>query len=232
MTDTPNALIIGANRGIGLGLVKELASRGWTVTGTARNLAAANDLKGIADASGGKVSVAAVDTADAASAERLRDGLAGQVFDVLIVNAGVSGPAKTTRTVERDEFADLFVTNALAPVRLGELLAGNVRPETGVIGMMTSQLGSVEQASAGGMELYRASKAALNSFTRSFAARHRDKKITILSLHPGWVKTDMGGPNAAVELADSTRGLVDVIERARTDRQDGYFDYTGATLPW
>ena len=231
MTDTHTALIIGANRGIGLGLVKQLAARGWAVTATARNPDAAKDLNSLASENKDVV-VESVDTADAASCTALRDRLAGQVFDLLIVNAGVSGPAKTPRNVEREEFADLFITNSLAPVRLGEMLMINVRPETGVIGMMTSQLGSVEQASAGGMELYRASKAALNSFTRSFAARHRDKKIAILSLHPGWVRTDMGGPNATVSIEDSTSGLIGVIERARADRQDGYFDYTGATLPW
>ena len=97
---------------------------------------------------------------------------------------------------------------------------------------MTSQLGSVEQASAGGMELYRASKAALNSFTRSFAARHKDKGIAVLSLHPGWVRTDMGGPNADIDVETSTKGLANVIERAQKDRRDGYFDYKGDTLPW
>ena len=82
------------------------------------------------------------------------------------------------------------------------------------------------------MELYRASKAALNSFTRSFAARHKDKGVAVLSLHPGWVKTDMGGPNAAIDVATSVKGLADVVERAQKDRKDGFFDYKGETLPW
>ena len=145
---------------------------------------------------------------------------------MVIVNAGVSGPRdKTPRTVSHDEFADLFITNSLAPVRFAELFARQVTPGTGVIGLMTSQLGSVEQASGGGMELYRASKAALNSFTRSFAARHKDKGIAVLSLHPGWVKTDMGGPGAAIDIETSVKGLADVIERAQKDRKDGFFDY-------
>ena len=82
------------------------------------------------------------------------------------------------------------------------------------------------------MELYRASKAALNSFTRSFAARHKDKGWTVLSLHPGWVQTDMGGPGAAIDVATSVKGLADVIERAQKDRRDGYFDYKGETIAW
>jgi NAD(P)-dependent dehydrogenase (short-subunit alcohol dehydrogenase family) len=107
-----------------------------------------------------------------------------------------------------------------------------VTPDTGVVGFMTSRLGSVEGASAGGMELYRASKAALNSFTRSFAARHGDKGWAVLSLHPGWVKTDMGGPGAAIDVATSVKGLATVIERAQRDRKSGYFDYAGDTIPW
>ncbi len=227
-----HALIVGASRGIGLGLVRELASRGWTVVGTARDPAKATDLAALAAGSGGKVTTAVVDTADAASSEALRDSLAGVVFDLIIVNAGVGGPQANPRTVSREAFTELFITNSLAPIRLAELLVRNLAPQTGVIGLMTSQLGSVEQASAGGMELYRGSKAALNSMTRSFAARHKDKGITVLSLHPGWVKTDMGGPNAPVSVEDSTRGLVDVALRARADRRDGFFDYTGQTLPW
>ena len=229
----PHALVIGASRGIGLGLVRELKARGWSVIGTARDLGKATGLTALAAGSGGQVRTAVVDTADAASAEGLRDSLGGEIFDLVLVNAGVGGPQDmNTRTVSREAFTDLFVTNSLAPVRLAELFAKSVKPQTGVIALMTSALGSVEGASAGGMELYRASKAALNSFTRSFAARHKDKGLAVLSLHPGWVKTDMGGPGAAVEVADSTRGLIDVVERAQVDRRDGFFDYTGATLPW
>jgi len=231
MTET--ALVVGASRGIGLGLVEVLADRGWEVTGTARSPAGETALKALAETSGGKIHVETVDTADLASAEALRDRLKDQVFDLIVVNAGVGGPRdKNPRTVTNEEFTELFMTNALAPVRFAELFAKQVTPKTGVIGLMTSQLGSVEQASAGGMELYRASKAALNSFTRSFAARHKDKGIAVLSLHPGWVRTDMGGPNADIDVETSTKGLANVIERAQKDRRDGYFDYKGDTLPW
>ncbi|HEV7159150.1 MAG TPA: SDR family oxidoreductase [Caulobacteraceae bacterium] len=230
---TQSVLIVGASRGIGLGLVGEFERRGWQVTGTVRDAAKAKDLAAIAEHSGGRVRVETVDTADAQSVVALRDKLADEAFDVVIVNAGIGGPqGKNPRTVSDDEFTHLFVTNALAPVRLAEMFAKQVKPQTGVVGLMTSRLGSVEGAAEGGVELYRASKAALNSFTRSFAARHKDKGLTVLSLHPGWVKTDMGGPNAAIDVATSVKGLADVVERARKDRRDGFFDYTGATVPW
>jgi NAD(P)-dependent dehydrogenase (short-subunit alcohol dehydrogenase family) len=230
---TGTALIVGASRGIGLGLAGELAARGWKVVATVRDLEKSKDLIALADGSQGKIAIELVDTAQAGSPEALRERLAGQTFDLLVVNAGVGGPqGKNPRNVSHEEFCHLFVTNALAPVRLAEIFAKQVTPDAGVIGFMTSQLGSVEMASAGGMELYRASKAALNSFTRSFAARHKDKNWAVLSLHPGWVRTDMGGPNAAIDVATSVKGLVDVVERAQKDRRDGYFDYKGDTLPW
>jgi NAD(P)-dependent dehydrogenase (short-subunit alcohol dehydrogenase family) len=230
---TQTALIVGASRGIGLGLVGEFERRGWEVTGTARDPATAKDLGAIANASGGRVHVEKVDTADARSVKDLREKLADHTFDVIVVNAGVGGPQdKNPRTVSDEEFTQLFVTNSLAPVRFAEMFVKQVKPKTGVIGLMTSRLGSVEKASEGGIELYRASKAALNSFTRSFAARHKDKGLTVLSLHPGWVKTDMGGPNAAIDVATSVKGLADVVERAQKDRKDGFFDYSGATIPW
>jgi NAD(P)-dependent dehydrogenase (short-subunit alcohol dehydrogenase family) len=231
MTET--VLIVGATRGIGLGLVGEFERRGWDVTGTARDPDKASALNEVAAKSGGRVRVEQADITDVGSITALRDRLDGHRFDAVIVNAGVGGPqGKNPRTVSDDEFTHLFVTNALAPVRTAEILVSEMKPQTGVVGLMTSILGSVEGASAGGTELYRASKAALNSFTRSFAARHRDKGLAVLSLHPGWVKTDMGGPNAAIDVATSVKGLADVVERAQKNRKDGFFDYKGETLPW
>ena len=231
MTDK-NVLIVGASRGIGLGLVKEFVGEGDRVTATVRDKAKATDLAALASSSGGKVKIETVDTADAKSAEGLRERLSGETFDVVVVNAGVGGPQANPRNVSDADFNALFLTNSLGPIRIAELMVKQVTPQTGVIGLMTSQLGSVEGAKAGGVELYRASKAALNSFTRSFAARHKDKGIAVLSLHPGWVKTDMGGAGADIDVETSTKGLVKVIERAEKDRQDGFFNYKGETLPW
>jgi NAD(P)-dependent dehydrogenase (short-subunit alcohol dehydrogenase family) len=222
----PDILIVGASRGIGLGLAREFAERGWSVTATVRDAARADALEAL------EVAIETVDIADAASAAALAERLGGRSFDAVIINAGVSGPQATPKAVEHDAFAGLFVTNALAPVRLAEMLVRLVKPGSGVIGFMTSQLGSVANNTGGGMELYRASKAALNSFTRSFSARHRDKGLSILSLHPGWVKTDMGGPGADIDVATSVKGLADVVEKAIGAHQEAYLDYAGNALPW
>lgn len=228
-----SVLIIGASRGIGLGLADEFARRGWRVIATARDLARAPDLSNLAAASHGAIVVGTTDVTKLASLESLRKRLEGESLDALVVNAGMGNPrGKTTLSESDDEFQTLFLTNALGPIRAAELFADLVSPKTGVIGLMTSRLGSVEDANRGGAELYRASKAALNSFTRSFAARHKDKEFVVLSLHPGWVRTELGGPNAPVEVAESVHGLVDVIERARTEREDRFVDYRGETIPW
>jgi NAD(P)-dependent dehydrogenase (short-subunit alcohol dehydrogenase family) len=224
---TQSVLIVGASRGIGLGLAEEFAKRGWEVTATVRDAKGAAALGKVAG-----VRAETADTTDVKSVEALRETLNGKQFDAIIVNAGVGGPQANPRTVSDAEFTKLYVTNSLAPVRFAEIFAKQIKPKTGVVGLMTSELGSVEGAGAGGFELYRGSKAALNSLTRSFAARHKDKELAVLSLHPGWVKTDMGGPNAAIDVATSAKGLADVVERAQKDRQSGYFDYAGATIPW
>jgi len=223
----PDILIIGASRGIGLGLADEFSKRGWNVTATVREAGKAPALKGLRN-----VSVETVDIADQASAAVLAERLSGRSYDAVIINAGISGPQATPKSVDHVTFAELFVTNSLAPVRLAEMLVKLVKPQTGVIGFMTSQLGSVANNTGGGMELYRASKAALNSFTRSFSARHRDKGLSILSLHPGWVKTDMGGPGADIDVATSVKGLADVVEHAVGAHQEAYLDYAGKELPW
>ena len=228
----PKALIVGASRGIGLGLVGEFAARGWEVVGTAR-ATGGEALNAKAADSGGKIQVETVDIADAASTEALAGRLQGQVFDLVLVNAGIGGPlSKNTRNVTDAEYNQLMITNGLAPVRAAEHLVRLAKPETGVVAFMTSLLGSVEGAGQGGFELYRASKAALNSMTRSFAAAHKKRGLTVLSLHPGWVKTDMGGEAAPVEVADSVAGLTNVVERAIKDRQDGYFDFEGKPIAW
>ena len=227
--DQRTALIVGASRGIGLGLAQELAARGWQVIATVRGNAPA--LAEAAKASGGRITVEHVEMTDAASVDALLAKLAGRRLDIALVNAGVSGPRATVDTVSAGEFGDFLMTNAVAPVRLGRRLLGLV-PDGGVIAFMTSRLGSVAANDAGGMDLYRASKAALNTFTRSFAATDaKGRGVAVLSLHPGWVRTDMGGPNATLSVEESAKGLADVLEKADAPGHR-FLDYSGAEIAW
>ena len=220
-----SAIIIGASRGLGLGLAQELASRGWQVTATQRTPSAA--LEQAAKASG--ITVETVDIDDAAAVTSLAARAPGP-FDVVFVNAGVTGPQHAgVAKVTPDELAALMMTNAVSPVRTARQLIDLAKPGA-TIAFMSSILGSVTLHQHGMAELYSASKAALNSLTRSFGATE-GKGFAVLSLHPGWVKTDMGGDGADIDVATSVKGLADVLE-AETAPGHRYLDYTGKTLPW
>ena len=220
----PSALIIGASRGIGLGLAAELIGRGWDVVATHRSASPALAATG--------ARLAQVDIDDSATVSTLAASLAGQTFDHVLINAGVSGgKGDTASNVARDSMAQLFWTNAIAPISAGRILLPLVK-EGGSIGFMSSILGSVGGRNHAHAELYSASKAALNSLTRGFAVQDvSSRAVAVLTLHPGWVKTDMGGDGADIDVATSVKGLADVIAAARPPGQR-YLDYTGATIPW
>jgi NAD(P)-dependent dehydrogenase (short-subunit alcohol dehydrogenase family) len=223
----PSALIIGASRGLGLGLVKEWRSRGFDVVATKRG--AAPEL----ETTGAEVHALDMDDTDAVAA--LAAGLGARRFDVVLINAGISGPReKTVHDVAREAneagtWGALFWTNALAPVRAARHLEPLVA-DGGVLAFMTSIMGSVTLRNYAYGDLYSASKAALNSLTKGFAAEHPNR--TIINLHPGWVKTDMGGQQAPVEIVDSCRGMADVLAGAAGTPGQRYIDYQGAELPW
>ena len=228
MPTSKTALIIGASRGLGLGLVKTLTEQNWSVTATVRDPQKADDLKAITG-----VQVETLDIDDAASLNALKQKLEGEVFDVLFVNAGVSGPQhQSAAKASAAELGALFLTNAIAPIRLAELFVGQVRPDTGVLAFMSSVLGSVACPEGNTMVLYKASKAALNSMTNSFVVQLPEPRPTVLSLHPGWVKTDMGGEGADIDVQTSTRGLVEQLN-AYAGKGGHYFvDYKGETIAW
>ena len=230
MADRPLALVVGANRGIGLGVVKALIAQGSDVIATARQPAEATALADLAK--GGHVEVLKLDMNDPAQIDGFAAGLKGRELDVALVNAGVYGPRDgSADTVTAAEIGALMFTNAIAPIRLARHLLPHIRPETGVLAFTSSVMGSVA-LNQGGAELYRASKAALNLLTRGLQGDAAGRKITLLSLHPGWVRTDMGGPTAAVSVEDSARGLVAVIGRAKGKHRHDFIDYTGAEIAW
>ncbi|OYU14510.1 MAG: short-chain dehydrogenase [Alphaproteobacteria bacterium PA4] len=226
---TKSAIIIGASRGLGLGLATEHAARGWQVIATARG--DAPDLAAAIAASGGRITLAHVDIDDADSVAALVAALGEARFDLIFVNAGVTGPGHASAAkASAEEIGALMMTNATAPIRIAERLLPRLN-DGGTLAFMSSILGSVGLNTGGGYDLYRASKAALNTLTRSLAARLKDRPVSILSLHPGWVRTAMGGPSADIDVETSVRGLADVIA-ANTAPGHRYLDYKGDTLPW
>ncbi len=220
----PHALIIGASRGLGLGLVREFASRGWDVTGTVRDGAAEAAVR---DAGG---TPARAEVTDEASLAALHAATPGEL-DLLFVNAGISGPKhQDAGQTTPEEAGTLFLTNAVAPVAIARRFLDRLAPGA-VVAFMSSRMGSVALNDNGSLELYRASKAALNSLTQSFVAK-LDRDLTVLTLHPGWVQTDMGGQGADLDVPTSVRGLADVVEARRGTPGAAFLDYSGATLAW
>lgn len=220
-------LIIGASRGLGLGLAQAFATQGWDVTATVREPKQAEALQ-----AQGPVTVETLDMTDDASVEALVGRLQGRRFDVVFVNAGISGPrVDAASQASREQVSELFYTNAVAPVRLAERLLPTLAPQ-GVLTFMSSIMGSVDTGSGMGMPLYGASKAALNHLVSSFAKALPEDGPTVLLMHPGWVRTDMGGEQAPLDIETSCRGMVEQVTRAAGTGGLRYLDYEGTALPW
>jgi NAD(P)-dependent dehydrogenase (short-subunit alcohol dehydrogenase family) len=170
-----------------------------------------------------------VDIARPDQVRALHARTAGATFGLVFVVAGVAGqPEQPIHAVSPQEAADVFLTNAYWPVVFAETFLDRLA-KGGTVALMTSILGSVSNSN-GGFETYRASKAALNMLGRCFAARHPD--CAVLLLHPGWVRTDMGGPDAPLDVATSVRGLADVLEARAGRPGDAFLDYTGNEIGW
>jgi NAD(P)-dependent dehydrogenase (short-subunit alcohol dehydrogenase family) len=225
-------LIAGANRGIGLGVTKEFLAHGWDVIATARQPKEATALQALAASHPGRISIPRLDMNDPASVDGFTARIGAKPLDAVLVNAGVAGPThQSADEATAEEVGALMFTNAIAPVRLARSLAPHVRPGSGVVAFTSSIMGSVT-LNSGGHELYRASKAALNSLTHGLWGELRGRNLTLVSLHPGWVRTDMGGASAAVSVEDSSAGIVKVIEAQSGAHQHRFLEYTGKELPW
>jgi NAD(P)-dependent dehydrogenase (short-subunit alcohol dehydrogenase family) len=223
------ALIVGASRNLGVGLVRELSARGWDVTGTVRG-DGRTELHTLAESSGGRIRVEQADITVDADIHRLRDRFAAGSLDLLFINAGVTDPDEPVGNVGAEVFTRVMVTNALAPMHVVETLGECVTPH-GTIGVMTSRQGSISLNTRGGHEVYRASKSALNQLMRSYAVRQETDR-TLLLIHPGWVQTDLGGEGAPLTVADSVRGVVTTIEKHAGEPGLQFRDHQDQVIPW
>jgi NAD(P)-dependent dehydrogenase (short-subunit alcohol dehydrogenase family) len=225
-------LIIGASRGLGYAMAEEFLHRGWRVIGTVRGQSHTR-LHDLAEKSAGKLNIETIDITQADQIAALRVRLAQTSINLLFVNAGVANtnPEQTVAEVSTEEFVRVMVTNALSPLRVVEALQDLV-PPTGTIGVMSSGQGSVANNTTGMREVYRGSKAALNTFMRSFAARHAEDPRAVVLMAPGWVRTDLGGSDARLTIEDSVPNLVNVLLDIQGKPGLHYLDYLGHTVPW
>ena len=224
-----NILIIGASRGIGLGLAREFAGRDWQVFASRRSTS--EPLAQAADAAGGRIEQVEADVTDNASITALARTLAPASLDALILNAGVYGPKdQSILAMGREDVADIIMTNAVGPARAAVMLLPLLR-DGGTLALMSSKMGSIADSS-GGANHYRVSKVAQNMLACSLFEQHaRERRIAVLSLHPGWVQTEMGSDNAPLTVEQSARGLADVIGRPGEPRH-AFLAYDGSEIPW
>lgn len=224
MENTKHALIIGASRGLGLGLANTLAERGWQVTATTRNTlpechAAINWLT--------------LDINDAAQRSTVKQSLNDKQFEVIFVNAGVFGPAhQDLKQTSDEEMLSLFITNTISPVRCAAELQPLLAADSGILALMSSQLGSLNENPSGAYPLYSASKAALNMLSHQLRESTDPQRQTLLCVHPGWVQTDMGGSDATLTVSQSVNGLADQLDKWRGKGGHHYIDYAGNQLAW
>ena len=224
-------LLIGASRGLGLGLAGEFAKRGWHVVATVR-AGARTELHDLAEAHPDRIEIETVDIAQPQQIVMLRDRLASRVFDLLFVNAGTANMEdEIAGEIATEEYARVLVTNALGPMRVIEACRNLVAAD-GLIGVMSSGQGSITNNTNGLHEVYRSSKAALNQLVRSYAARHAEDRRALVLMAPGWIRTQLGGPKAPFGVDDSVPLIVDVLLGRQGKPGLAFLDRDGNTVPW
>ena len=222
----PRALITGANRGLGLEFTRQYLRDGWRVIGCCRNPDAAGEL---ATAGAEVMKLDVVRAGDVTAASKR---LAATSIDLVVCNAGVAGArAAALSPVTQADFDQVMRTNVLGPMWISAALAEHVRPG-GKIAYLSSRMGSIGTMSNAGSALYRASKAAPNAVVKAVALELASRGVTAIALHPGWVKTDMGGAGADIDAETSVAGMRAVIEGAGPRVSGHFLDYTGKEIPW
>ncbi len=225
------AVVTGSNRGIGLAIVKELLKRGWSVIAATRK-PQAESLKELKERYGEQLRIERIDVSDPRSIEEFSRSLKGQVVDVLFNNAGVLVKGDIFDTSYEDFLYTLKV-NTLGPWYVARSLVDNLKKSKNPRILNTSSImGSITTYSGTHSVSYTVSKAALNMVTKVMASQLRSYGIVVVSIHPGWVRTDMGGSAAPVLPEESAKGIADLSEKLTMSHTGRFFDYTGKEIAW
>jgi len=227
-------LVTGANRGLGLEFVRQYAGNGWKTWAACRLPKSAKELKALQTQHANAISILALDVTDADSIRLAAAQLRGEPIDLLLNNAGVgSPPAQKIGSLDYAAWARVIDANVLGPARVIEAFVGNVSIGTDKrIVTLTSRMGSIADNSSGGSYAYRSSKAGVNAVMKSFSIDLAPRGITCVVVHPGWVRTDMGGANGKLAPAESVKALRALIASLKAKDTGKFFDYDGSELPW
>jgi len=230
----PTLLITGANRGIGLELSKHYLSQGWQVHACCRNPKDANALNDLAQQYEELLTVHALEVTNEKQMDALKESLLNKPVDILLNNAGVYALGASQFGKTDDKAWDEAVSvNLVAPMKMMEHFVENVSiSDKKIIASMSSKMGSMDDNGSGGAYAYRATKAALNAVMVSAAHDLRHLDITALILHPGWVRTDMGGPNGEISSEESAQMLAKILDNCSIEDSGTFFDIDGSTIPW
>ncbi|MEM9242868.1 MAG: SDR family oxidoreductase [Pseudomonadota bacterium] len=228
------ACVIGANRGIGLGFVEQLLEQGYQVIATCRHPAKAKALNKLMNKSV-LLEIYPLEVTDDKALEAFAKQLDGRAIDRLIINAGTAGKigVRHGNPIKRNNLQQVFNVNAISAIKIADRLIDLVSASNEkLLIAISSIMGSISDNTSGGSYAYRASKTALNAMIYSFALDVRGEGIHTLLFYPGWVKTDMGGPNALIDVATSVSGMLNMMENAREYATGSFLDYAGAKMDW
>ena len=228
-----NVLVTGANRGLGLGFVKNYLGKNVNVVGTTRDLKSSKELMAIKERFPDNLEIFELDLFKENAGHTLSNFLGDRPIDILINNAGVGSTNQHFRAVSPKPWLEVLKVNLIAPLIVTQAIIDNVKKGSDKkIYFLSSQLGSIADNTSGGMYIYRSSKTGLNQIVKSLSVDLKPQGITVVSLHPGWVKTDMGGPNATVSIDESVGGMIRVIETTDIKHTGKFLNYDGRELPW
>lgn len=232
----PSLLITGANRGIGLALCQLTAKQGWTIHACCRQLDQATELSALQKQYPQQIQCHALDVRDEKQLEQLQAAIGSDPIDVLINNAGIHAVAASQFGHSADKtttWEEAVHVNLLAPMKMMELFVDNIASSSmKIIANISSKMASMDDNGSGGAYAYRATKAALNAVSVSAARDLEHRDIIVMILHPGWVRTDMGGPNGEISVTESATRLLAIITNAEKQQSGQFLDIDGQEIAW
>ncbi len=228
-------LITGSNRGIGFEFARQYAQNGWNVIACCRQPEGASNLRQLAGRFPNLVTIHQLDVADYEQITHLSNSLTNTSIDLLINNAGIYPPSDDGGfgKIDYEAWHKAFQINTMAPLRMAEAFLAQIsNSQLKIIAIITSKMGSIDDNKRGGSYIYRSSKAAVNMVGKSLSVDLKLQGITTVILHPGWVKTDMGGPDALISTEQSVLGMQRILSNLKLSDSGKFFAYDGKIIPW